>query len=369
MVKLEGKFASANVMMDKLELEESCVKQIQEILDSPCSSGSHIAIMPDAHTGVGCCVGFTQRIADRIVPNFIGVDIGCSILTYMMKPKESRKLNFEKIDKIIKQLIPNGKAQSRKVHLKEAESIPYDRLTTPINKVKIMNGVGTLGGGNHFIEIDVDDQDNYYLVIHSGSRHLGATVWEYWQKIAASKRPEGVPEHLAWLEGEDMENYIKDVLVCQQYSLTNKEAMADIILDELGIKKKDCDIFLAQHNYYDQVDKIIRKGAICGGSYTLIPFNMKDGGMIVCGTSREEFNWSLPHGAGRRMSRADARNTLSMQEFKTAMKGIYSSSINVHTIDESPMAYKDTDFIINNVKEYCTMLKKIRPVYNFKSGD
>lgn len=367
MFNIEGKFANANVMMNEPNIDENTYKQIIEILNSPCSENSMIAIMPDVHAGVGCCIGFTQRFTSRVVPNFIGVDIGCGMFVVEIPKKETRKVNFEKVDKIIRQQIPTGDSKRDKP-LNASNLIDYSRLTAPINELKIKQCLGTLGGGNHFIEIDKDEDGNYYLVIHSGSRHLGYAVWEYWQKVASSKRPQGVPEHLAWLKDEDREKYLRDILICQQYSHISKEVMAEIILDELGIKKNKCECWETQHNYIDRVNNIIRKGSINGVGKCLIPINMRDGALIVRGKSTEEFNWSLPHGSGRLMSRKDAKETLKMEDFKSDMKGIFSTCVKVSTIDEAPRAYKDINHIKENIKEYADIISELKPVYNFKAN-
>lgn len=344
----------------------STEKQIREIINSPCSENSYISIMPDCHVGVGCCVGFTQRFTNRVVPNFVGCDIGCGMLYINIDKCEARKINLEKIDKIIKQQIPSGDKRSKILDC--AELIDYSRLTAPINKTKVMSAIGTLGGGNHFIEMDKDEDGNFYLVIHSGSRHLGYSVWEYWQKVASSKRPKGVSEHLAWLEGDDLIHYIEDIKVCQQYSLINKEAIAEIILSELGIKPKNCEKYVTNHNYIDLVNNIIRKGSINGVGHAIIPINMHDGSLLVYGKSTEDYNWSLPHGAGRLMSRAQAKESLNMKDYKSLMKGIFSSCINIDTIDESPMVYKSIDFIKNQISDYANIISIIKPIYNFKSS-
>ena len=373
MYVIEGKYASANVFMQE-PLENSAFKQVLEIINSPCSENSKIAIMPDCHTGTGCCIGFTQRYNNKIVPNFVGVDIACGMLVTKIDRKESRKINLEHLDKIINQNIPSGESRRNKIH-EYAEHIDYSQLTTPINKTKVMQAVGTLGEGNHFIELDKDDEENFYLVIHSGSRHLGAAVWEYWQKIAASNRPQGVPEHLAWLENDELTGYIQDTRVCTQYSNVNRQAMRDTILEKLGIKKKNTEEFTTLHNYIDVYSVngysgMIRKGAVhaLGEENIIIPINMRDGALIVKGGDNIDANYSCPHGSGRLMSRADAKSTLSMKDFKEEMKGIYTSCIKPTTIDEAPRAYKSMDFIINNLEGLCTVKKIIKPIYNFKSS-
>ena len=375
---IKGKYANAVIMENNLfnSLSSNPLyysqwfqteKQIREILDSPCSENSYIAIMPDCHAGVGCCVGFTQKFSNRVVPNFVGCDIGCGMLYINIDKCEARKINLEKLDKIIRQQIPSGDSKRSKI-LNCAELIDYSKLNAPINKTKVMSSIGTLGGGNHFIEMNKDENDNFYLVIHSGSRHLGYAVWEYWQKIASSKRPNEVPEHFAWLEGDDLLHYIEDVKVCQQYSLINKEAMAEIILSELGVKSKNCEKYVTNHNYIDLEHNIIRKGSINGVGRAIIPINMRDGSLLVNGKSTEEFNWSLPHGAGRLMSRAQAKESLKMEDYKESMKKIYTSCVKVSTIDESPMAYKNIDFIKEQISEYANIISILKPIYNFKAS-
>lgn len=363
---IEGKYTKANVTLTEQELDQATYKQILEIVNSPCSENSKIAIMPDAHAGIGCCVGFSQKFTDKVVPNFVGCDIGCGMTYVNIDKSEAKRINLEKLDKVIHQEIPTGDSKRNKP-LGVADCIDYSRLTAPINKEKIKAGLGTLGGGNHFIELDKDEDGNFYLVIHSGSRHLGYAVWEYWQRVASSKRPSGVPEHLAWLESDDLNCYIEDIKVCQQYSAINKEVMAEIILSELGIKRKNYEIYLTQHNYIDVENNIIRKGSIDGTSKAIIPINMRDGSLLVNGKSTEELNWSLPHGAGRLFGRKEAKETLKMEDYKKAMKGIYSSCVKISTLDESPMAYKDIDFIKEHISEYADIVSVLKPIFNFKA--
>lgn len=400
MITINGKYANADIYLsDFSELDEASTKQITELVNCPMAEGSKIAIMPDTHAGVGCVIGFTQKIAGRIVPNLVGVDVECGML--VQKVSRDFHFDFKNLDKVIRQRIPSGCSRREKRH-KFADNVDFGSLVADVNAEKLALSVASLGSGNHFIEVDVDDNGDYYIVIHSGSRHLGLEVCKFHQKRAvefihrgntkelverlksegrqseiedeirkASELYRGVPDHLAWLEGDLMEDYLNDMRVCAKFAHWNRAGMMEEIVEGLGIKRKDLlDRFETVHNYVDVDSGIIRKGAISlrKDEIAIIPMNMRDGSLIVRGFGNENANFSGPHGAGRLMSRAAAKETLSMEEFKKSMEGIYTTCVSTATLDESPMSYKPMDRIMDNISELCEVERIIRPVYNFKAA-
>lgn len=394
MFTIEGKYGKASVYLsDKSELEEASVQQLNDLLNIPYAEGANIAIMPDVHAGVGCVIGYTQSIAGKVIPNLVGVDLNCGML--VRKIAKSFSFDFKTLDKLIRHEIPHGCSHRREPH-PYADNVDFTGIFTPANEEYLKLSIGTLGGGNHFIEVDVDEKGDHYIVIHSGSRHLGVEICKYHQKQACIQRDERakaerekyikfaqenhtapddqplkIPDHLAWLEGEALDHYIHDVQIAEQFAHRNRRAMMDIICDALGIKRKHIlDEFETLHNYVDTVDRVIRKGSIRlhDGERAIIPMNMRDGSLIVCGKGNTAANKSGPHGAGRLMSRTQARESLKMEDFKTSMKGIYTTSVSTETIDEAPMAYKPMDKILENLTELCTVETVIKPVYNFKAS-
>lgn len=367
MIELKGKYGSAVVYTDVVD--EASVSQVISLLNQPYAENAHVRMMPDIHAGAGCTIGTTMQIRDKVCPNLVGVDIGCGMET--VKIKESR-LELQKLDKLIRQEIPSGFAIRRTPHrflsnidlesLRCARHVKLDRANLSI---------GTLGGGNHFIEVDRDDGGALYLVIHSGSRHLGVEICDYYMKAAQKDLKErgiSVPYPLAYVEGQLMEDYLHDMRIAQSYADWNRRAMVDVIVKGMGIRVSGQ--FTTIHNYIDLDSGILRKGAVSAqeGEPLLIPINMRDGSLLCTGLGNPEWNFSAPHGAGRLMSRSDAKNSFTVSEFKKQMEGIYTTSVGRDTLDECPMAYKSMDDIVKNIGATARIEKIIKPVYNFKAG-
>lgn len=395
MLEIQGKYNTAKVFTENIENE--AYTQILNMMCQIWAKDMNVAIMPDVHAGKGCTVGTTMTIKDKIVPNLVGVDIGCGMLVAKIKTKGH--IEFGKLDKLIKEKIPSGKEHRNDKHRFAKDFEQFDDLIANVRREEL-NSIGSLGGGNHFIEIDKDDEGNYYVVIHSGSRHLGVAVCEYWQNIAikeceqktqergaivAKYREQGktdkeidelmkdydhfsVPKILSYLSGESFNNYLHDMAIVQEFANQNRQAMLDVIVKGMGWKVQEQ--FTTIHNYIDIKNMILRKGSISAqeGERVIIPMNMRDGSLICFGKGNPEWNYSAPHGAGRLMSRADAKNSISMKDYKDAMKGIYTTCVSSATVDESPMAYKPMEEIIKNIEPTCSIEKIIKPVYNFKAA-
>lgn len=400
MIEIVGKYNVAKVYTDNIE--QAAYAQVLNLMNQKFAEGSTFAIMPDCHAGAGCVIGLTMKIVDKVVPNLVGVDIGCGML--VVKIDKSFKFDLQKVDKIWHENIPSGMNHRTKKH-KFADNAKIEDIFAPINVDKLKLSIGTLGGGNHFGEIDVDDEGNYYIVIHSGSRHLGIEVCKHYQRLAieyhkdkkksdlavieqlkkegrqseieavlkASKQSQpSIPDELAYLEGRHLEDYLHDMKIAQEYAIWNREAMMEVLLGGLGIgKDKILDKFCTIHNYIDIENRILRKGSISlqRDEVAIIPMNMRDGSLIVRGKGNPEWNFSGPHGAGRLMSRSKAKESLSIDEFKQSMDGIYTTCVDNATIDESPMAYKPMDEIIRNIDATAEIVKTIKPIYNFKAAD
>lgn len=402
MIEIKGEFNTAKCFTE--ELEDGAYEQIKEVCDTEAFTTSKIRIMPDVHAGKGCTIGTTMTVTDKIVPSMVGVDIGCGMYTVYLGKID---IDFEKLDEVA-HFIPSGK----KVWEGRQERFDLTKLRCYRNlrdTKRLERSLGTLGGGNHFIEIDADEEGGKYLVIHSGSRNLGTQVAEYYQQIAvdlnmgkeeyfkkreeiiATYKAEGrrseieatlkkmakewevkeptLPRDLCYLYGSFMDDYIHDVDICQQFAERNRAKMAEIILEKCGYEALDS--FQTIHNYIDVLEMILRKGSVSAkaGEKLLIPINMRDGALICVGKGNEDWNFSAPHGAGRLMSRSKAQETLSMEQFQREMEGIYSTSVNERTLDESPMAYKNMDDIVKNIEPTAEIVKRIRPVFNFKASD
>lgn len=400
MIILNGKHNSAKVFTDLID--ESAIAQIIELCNQPMSEGSQIRIMPDVHAGAGCTIGTTMTIKDKVVPNLVGVDIGCGMETIILK---ERHIELQKLDKLIYEKIPSG-FDVRKTPHRYNEKIDLTELYCykHIDPYRAEHSIGTLGGGNHFIEADKGSDGKLYIVVHSGSRHLGVETAKYYQeeaykrlnkssdmyvqelvtqlksegkqkqieseikKLKSTKRTD-VPKHLAYTEGELFEHYIHDMKIVQEFAMLNRRAMTDEIIKGMGLHV--IDRFTTVHNYIDTEEMILRKGAVSAkaGERLLIPINMRDGSLICIGKGNHDWNCSAPHGAGRLMSRAKAKSSFTVSEYKKQMKGIYTTSVNSQTLDECPMAYKSIDDIIGNIEDTAEISDIIKPIYNFKAGE
>ena len=369
MFEITGKYNTAKVFTD--DIEATAIAQIQNMMNYEFCKDSKIRIMPDVHAGKGCTIGTTMTITDKVVPNIVGVDISCGMEVVILSDK---RMNLPELDSFIHKDIPSGFNVRSKPHRGHGRIHIEDELRCydHIDCRRIYESLGTLGGGNHFIEVDHDDDDNLYIVIHSGSRNLGKQVAEYYQKVAyehhGGKSQKEIPYELAWLEGEDLDNYLNDMKVLQEYASLNRRIMADEIIDNM--KLHEVDRFTTLHNYIDLDAMILRKGSVSAnsGERLIIPMNMRDGSLICTGLGNEDWNYSAPHGAGRIMSRTQAKNSVSMTDFKQSMEGIFTTSVSKDTLDESPMVYKPMEEIISCIGDTVTIDKIIKPIYNFKAG-
>ncbi|MBQ9050248.1 MAG: RtcB family protein [Lachnospiraceae bacterium] len=400
MLEIKGKVNTAICYASVIE--EEAIEQIRRMCDYEFTAGSRIRIMPDVHAGKGCTIGTTMTITDKAVPNIVGVDIGCGMYTVKLGKTD---IDFAKFDEAA-HFIPSGMNvwEGRQEHF-DLEQL---RCYRDLNDTKrLERSLGTLGGGNHFIEIDESADGEKYLVIHSGSRNLGKQVAELYQKLAVElskgkeeyfkKRDEiiralkeqgrkkeiqaalkqikwerkesMIPEDLCFLYGSYLEDYLHDVEVCQRFARRNREKMAEILLERTGIAAGEA--FHTIHNYIDTEEMILRKGAIAAhaGEKVLIPINMRDGSVLAVGKGNAEWNYSAPHGAGRIMSRKAAKDKLSLEEYRETMKGIYTTSVNEATLDEAPMAYKSLDDIIDVIRDSVDIIDVMKPVYNFKASE
>lgn len=385
-------------------IEPEALNQVYTLIKQPAFEDCKVRIMPDVHAGAGCVIGFTADLGDKVIPNIVGVDIGCGMLCIQLSQKE---IGLEKLDNVIRQYVPSG----REVH--DRRSIRFDKLQElccfrELKDTKRMErSIGTLGGGNHFIEIDADEDGNMYLVIHSGSRNLGKQVADYYQNLAveimqgkdklyemqnkliaeykASGRKKeiekavkelhrkfnpnslGIPKELCYLTGEYREKYLHDMKICQEYAVLNRSTMADIIMDKMGLSSEFA--FETIHNYIEHDTNMVRKGAVSAkkDQMLLIPINMKDGCLVCRGKGNDDWNQSAPHGAGRIMSRSKAKEIVDFEEYKESMEGIFTTSVKMATIDEAPMVYKPKQEIIDNIHDTVEVIKIIKPIYNFKA--
>lgn len=399
-MEIKGKVATAIAYANVIE--DAAIEQIRRMCDYAFTEGSKIRIMPDVHAGKGCTIGTTMTIHDKAVPNVVGVDIGCGMYTVRLHETE---IDFARLDEAA-HYVPSG------MNVWEGRRESFDlealRCYRELKDAKrLQRSLGTLGGGNHFIEVDRASGGTLYLVIHTGSRNLGKQVAEYYQHLAVelnqgreeyfkkrnaliaeykaagrrkeiqaalkelhwADKPLSVPEDLCFLYGEHLDNYLHDVEICQQFARRNRELIAQILLERAGLTGADG--FHTIHNYIDTDEMILRKGAIAAhkGEKVLIPINMRDGSVLAIGRGNPEWNYSAPHGAGRLMSRGAARETLSMEAYTEAMKGIYTTSVNLSTIDEAPMAYKALEDIIDVIRDSVDVVDIMKPIYNFKASD
>ncbi len=402
MITVKGKYNTAECFTD--DIEHTAREQIKMMVNDPTFAGCKIRIMPDVHAGVGCTIGTTMTVGEKVSPSMVGVDIGCGMYIAALGDAE---IDLEAFDRVVHSL-PSGHGVwqgdapasfdfTRLLCYKEIKRIGYAACS-----------LGTLGGGNHFIELDRDEEGEAYLVIHSGSRYLGAQVAEHYINVAMDEtadkagylrekeeiirnykregkegqiasslrkaesawlsRKNAVSRERSCLGGDALQAYLHDLDVCVEFAAQNREVMADYILEKMGLRATDA--FHTIHNYIDVKRGVLRKGAISAekGERVLIPINMRDGSLICVGKGNEDWNCSAPHGAGRLLSRANARRQLSLDEYRKEMRGIYTTSVGMHTIDESPMAYKSIHDITRNIRPTCTIVKRLTPIYNFKAG-
>lgn len=350
-------------------IEEEAISQIENISKLFFFENEKIRIMPDTHAGKGCVIGFTSTIGNYIVPSLVGVDIACGMLTAELGNVD---INFDKLDMIIRNHVPSGNS----IHASNMLDTSFLKKLKCFDKLKNINriekSIGTLGGGNHFIEIDKDKDDRKYLIIHTGSRNLGKQVAEHYQNLAYSELKKErncieITKDISYLTGKFKEDYLHDMGICQYYSSLNRRKIADEILSNLEIYP--INIFETLHNYIDLDNMIVRKGAIDASKdkKLIIPVNMRDGCIIGIGKGNEDWNFSAPHGAGRLMSRNKAKNTFNIEEYKNSMNGIYSTTINENNIDEIAMAYKPIESIISMITDTIDVVDIIKPVYNYKA--
>jgi len=369
MIKITGKYNTA--ICFAASLEEKAAAQIQTVCDLAAFADCKIRIMPDVHAGMGCTIGTTMTITDKIVPGMVGVDIGCGMETVRI---DAAGLDFSQLDECIRKNIPSGFDVRGKPH-KFADEIELSalRCARHVNLDRAYKSIGTLGGGNHFIEVCKSDSGDLYIVVHSGSRNLGNQVAEYYQKMGyEALRSRGklpVPKDLAYVEGVLFDDYIHDMKIMQRFAVLNRMAMMDVIL--VGMRLSTVEQFTTIHNYIDADSMILRKGAVSAGlgERLLIPINMRDGSLICVGKGNPEWNFSAPHGAGRLMSRSAAFAQLSMEQYNAEMNGIFSTCVLPDTLDESPMAYKPMDEIISQISPTAEIIAKIKPMYNFKAAE
>lgn len=400
-MEIRGKYNSALVMTD--QVEEECISQIITLCNQEIFKDSQIRIMPDCHSGKGCVIGFTAKIKDKIIPNLVGVDISCSISTYKLNVKE---VDFEYLDQVIRKYIPSGMSVRSTVSKLVSQELK-DKIYQVCEDIGDVNGyrrhlqsIGSLGGGNHFIELNKDKDGYIWLSVHCGSRNLGKKICEYhqnkaiklYQKRKDEKREymlsqiepkdrqewirnhidsEKLPEDLRYLDGEDLDLYVEHMKVAEEFATVNHKVIVDEICSHMNWNVVDS--IFTHHNYIEFLgnrEMIIRKGSISAknGERVIIPLNMKDGSIIGVGKGNSQWNESAPHGAGRVLSRGKAKEILSVDEFQDKMKDVWSSCISENTLDESPMAYKDMNVIIDSIGETVDIIDRIIPIYNYKAN-
>jgi len=400
MIKVQGTHNTAICYTN--ELESASFEQIKTLCDRTEFADCKIRIMPDVHAGMGCTIGTTMTITDKIVPGMVGVDIGCGMETVKIAEK---KVDYAALDALIRRSIPSG-FEVRKKHHSLNNEIDLTKLKIA-NEVKLERArcsIGTLGGGNHFIEVGRSQNGELYIIVHSGSRHLGTEVANYYQDeayrslcgnskmqidkaIAALKAKgqqneifeaikelkqrtnHGYPKALSYVSGPLFDDYMHDMKLTQHFATLNRKAMTDVILQ--GMNLTETDRFTTIHNYIDTETMILRKGAVSAksGERLLIPINMRDGSLICIGHGNDDWNQSAPHGAGRLMSRSAAFKKLSLDDFKAEMSNIFTTSVSRHTLDEAPMAYKSIDEIISHITPTAKIVERLRPEYNFKASE
>lgn len=414
MIEVKGKYNTAKLFTDTAD--DTTIAQVTNLMNQPSVSGARVRIMPDCHAGAGCVIGTTMTISDKVIPNLVGVDIGCGMLATKLREK---RIDLPKFDSVSQAEVPAG-MKMRNVSHSLADEIDVQELACfkktncRVSEDVFRLSLGTLGGGNHFWELDRDEEGNIWLVVHTGSRRSGKDVAEYYQRLAyehlnivgekykeilaekreafieqmkaegrekeiskllpkwqaSQEKPEiKVPYEVAWCEGPMFDDYIHDMKIMQEYARLNRRIITEVILKKC--KLHAVEQFETVHNYIDTDHMILRKGSVSAGSgeKLLIPINMRDGALICIGKGNDDWNQSAPHGAGRLMSRTEARNSISMKDYMESMAGIYTTSVNKGTLDESPMAYKPIDEIMANIEPTAEIISHIRPIYNFKAGD
>ena len=396
---IRGRYNEAKVFTDRIE--EGAEEQIKALCDTEAYAGERIRIMPDVHAGAGCTIGTSMTVSDKVSPNMVGVDIGCGMELVEL---QERDIDFAALDGCIREGIPSGMNCRALPHpFAERAALAGLKCFAHVDEELARRSVGTLGGGNHFIEMDEDEEGKKYLVIHSGSRHLGLEVAAYYQsegykqlcgnsaaqireRIAALKeagrqreiqaaiqemkeKRADIPAERAYVSGGLFRDYIADMKIVQAFADLNRRAMAEVILRTMRLTPSDR--FATVHNYIDTEKMILRKGAVSAekGERLLVPVNMRDGAFLCVGKGSEDWNCSAPHGAGRLMSRGRAAATLSVEEFRRQMEGVYTTCVGEGTLDESPMAYKGMEEIAANISPTAEIVKRLRPVYNFKAGE
>ena len=394
MLKLNGKYNTAKVFTDNIDNET--ISQVIELLNQDYIKDAKIRIMPDCHAGAGCVIGTTMTISDKVCPNLVGVDIGCGMLAVRIAEKD---VDLPKLDDVINTYVPagfnvNDEPLGNFNHLSD--------LVAPADISLAYRSIGSLGGGNHFIELDKDDNGNLWLVIHTGSRHLGLEVAKHYQELAYKQLKDSdvggkikavivdlkakgkekeiektiqmlkmqkphIPKSLCYVSGQAFKDYIHDMEIVQKHAELNRKYIADKVVEKMGWNI--CEEFQTIHNYIDTKNLILRKGSVSArdGEKLIIPINMRDGSLVCVGKGNPDWNYSAPHGAGRILSRSEAKDAVGIDEFRESMKGIYSSSVMESTIDESPMVYKPMEEIMENIKDTVNVMKVIKPVYNFKA--
>lgn len=401
MLTINGKHNAAIVFTDNIE--NTAHEQLEAVCNAPYLADCKVRVMPDVHAGKGCTIGTTMTIHGKVVPNMVGVDIGCGMYTVKL---EDKSIDFNELDATIRKHIPSGRAVRSDVH-QFAEQVDLNKLqmASMCDIDRAYRSIGSLGGGNHFIEVDKDNDGHLYLVIHSGSRHLGVQVADYYQDAAywqlsgkkkqninaviAELKAQGrhkeisetvkklkvdlteseIPRDMAYVSGLLFDDYIHDMRITQHFAMLNRKAMADEIIRNMRLTVAD--EFTTIHNYIDTDAMILRKGAVSAreGEQLLIPINMRDGSLLCVGKGNPDWNQSAPHGAGRLMSRKKAKEKLDLGDYRDAMSGIFSTCINNGTLDEAPMAYKSMDAILKHIAPTVDVVKVIKPVFNFKAEE
>ena len=385
---IEGRYNRAVVYTQ--DVDSAALEQIKRMCDYRPLADSRICIMPDVHAGAGCTIGTTMTVGARVVPSMVGQDIGCGMRVVRLV---ATNVDYARLDAFVRAHIPAGKGLRGEGHPYADESeIAALRCVRHVDMARVLRSMGTLGGGNHFIEVDADCAGGLYLVIHSGSRILGAQVAEYYRReafarlaaqdpyatpqspmahvvLAEGEPPIVVPYDMAYLEGDLLEDYLYDMAITQRFASRNRQAIADAIVKGLDLGMEDA--FETVHNYIDIAHGILRKGAVSAqkGERLLIPLNMRDGALLCVGKGNPDWNYSAPHGAGRKLSRGAAKSSLSMEEYRREMEGVYTTSVARGTLDESPMAYKSAYDILHYIRPTVAVTEHIRPTYNFKAGE